>query len=85
MLATAERLSSRHLGRPGPRYDGDVGEKLAKAIHRRRRDMTAMATGSVEETAAWLAPRVRPNDAVLVMGGGRSYLIGRLLLEALTT
>ena len=41
------------------------------------------APGSVEATAAWLAGRVRPGDAVLVMGGGRSYRIGELLLEHL--
>jgi hypothetical protein len=56
---------------------------LAKAIHRRRPTMIVEAPGTVEETAAWLAEHVQPNDAVLVMGGGRSYLIGRLLLEAL--
>jgi hypothetical protein len=37
----------------------------------------------VEQTAAWLAREVRSGDAVLVMGGGRSYRIGELLLEAL--
>jgi hypothetical protein len=42
-----------------------------------------MAPGSVEETAAWLADNVRDGDAVLVMGGGRSYRIGELLLERL--
>ena len=31
----------------------------------------------------WLAGEVRPGDAVLVMGGGRSYRIGELLLEHL--
>ncbi len=41
------------------------------------------APGSVEQTAAWLAGEVKPGDAVLVMGGGRSYRIGELLLEAL--
>ena len=40
------------------------------------------APGSVEATAAWLAGEVRPGDAVLVMGGGRSYRIGELLLAA---
>ena len=30
----------------------------------------------------WLAGEVRTGDAVLVMGGGRSYRIGELLLEA---
>jgi hypothetical protein len=37
----------------------------------------------VEATAAWLAGRVRPGDAVLVMGGGKSYRISELLVEAL--
>ena len=39
------------------------------------------APGSVEVTAAWLASTVRDGDAVLVMGGGRSYRIAELLLE----
>ena len=46
--------------------------------------MTAMAPGSVEETAAWLARNVHEGDAVLVMGGGRSYRIAELLLEHLS-
>ena len=58
-------------------------ETLAAAVRARRPDMTAMATGSVEETAAWLARNVADGDAVLVMGGGRSYRIAELLLEAL--
>jgi hypothetical protein len=41
------------------------------------------APGSVEATAEWLTGHVLPGDAVLVMGGGRSYRIGELLLEAL--
>jgi hypothetical protein len=41
------------------------------------------APGSVEATARWLAGEVTAGDAVLVMGGGRSYRIGELLLEAL--
>lgn len=41
------------------------------------------APGSVEATAAWLASRVREGEVVLVMGGGRSYRIGELLLEHL--
>jgi UDP-N-acetylmuramate--alanine ligase len=56
---------------------------LAEAVGRRRPGMTAAAPGSVEATAAWLAGQVRPNDAVLVMGGGRSYRIAELLVEAL--
>ena len=41
------------------------------------------APGSVEATAAWLSHEVRSGDAVLIMGGGRSYRIGELLLEML--
>ncbi len=44
---------------------------------------TAAAPGSVEETADFLAERVRPGDVVLVMGGGRSYVIAARLVEAL--
>ena len=56
---------------------------LAEATGRRRPGLTVAAPGSVEETAAWLAGEVKPGDAVLVMGGGRSYRIGELLLEEL--
>ena len=41
------------------------------------------ATGSVEATADDLARRVRPGDVVLVMGGGRSYVIGERLVSLL--
>jgi UDP-N-acetylmuramate--alanine ligase len=58
---------------------------LAEAVTRCRAGIVAVAPGSVEATAAWLADRVRPNDAVLVMGGGKSYRIAELLMEALTT
>lgn len=43
----------------------------------------AGAWGSVEETAERLAVRVRPGDVVLVMGGGRSYVIADRLVAAL--
>jgi UDP-N-acetylmuramate--alanine ligase len=56
---------------------------LAAAVAARRPDITSAAPGSVEDTAAWLAGEVRPGDVVLVMGGGRSYRIGELLLEHL--
>src|SRR5439155_11841763 len=56
---------------------------LAAAVRRSRPGIAAKAPGSVEETAAWLAANVRDGDAVLVMGGGRSYRIAELLLEAL--
>ena len=56
---------------------------LAAAVAARNPAITSAAPGSVEATAAWLAAEVRPGDAVLVMGGGRSYRIGELLLEHL--
>ena len=58
-------------------------EGLAEAIRRRAPGIIAEAPGSVEATAAWLATHVRDGDAVLVMGGGRSYRIGELLLQHL--
>ena len=60
-------------------------EALAQAVQRRRPGMTAEAPGSVEATAAWLAERVGSNDAVLVMGGGKSYVIAERLVEALSS
>lgn len=43
----------------------------------------ADAPGSVESTADYLADRVQPGDVVLVMGGGRSYVIAERLVEHL--
>ena len=57
---------------------------LAEAVAARNPRIPVAAPGSVEATAAWLAREVRADDAVLVMGGGRSYRIAELLLEALT-
>jgi UDP-N-acetylmuramate--alanine ligase len=57
---------------------------LAQAVALRRPGITATAPGSVEATAAWLGHEVRTGDAVLVMGGGRSYRIAELLVAALT-
>jgi len=53
---------------------------LAAAVRARTPGVVAEATGTVDATAAWLAERVQPGDVVLVMGGGRSYRIGELLL-----
>jgi len=58
-------------------------ELLATAIAKRRPEIPIGAPGSPEATAEWLATQVRPGDAVLVMGGGRSYRIGERLLETL--
>ncbi len=56
---------------------------LAQAVAARAPGIPCAAPGSVESTARWLAGEVRPGDAVLVMGGGRSYRISELLLEHL--
>ena len=56
---------------------------LAEAVAARAPGIVAEAPGSVEATATWLASKVREGDAVLVMGGGRSYRIAELLLEHL--
>ena len=56
---------------------------LAEGVARRRPSIPVAAPGSVEATARWLAGEVRAGDAVLVMGGGRSYRIAELLLEHL--
>ena len=56
---------------------------LAGAVAARNAGIPIAAPGSVEATAAWLAREVRSGDAVLVMGGGRSYRIGELLLARL--
>jgi UDP-N-acetylmuramate--alanine ligase len=58
-------------------------EGLAAAVAARNPAIPVAAPGSVEATATWLAGEVRSGDAVLVMGGGRSYRIGELLLELL--
>jgi UDP-N-acetylmuramate--alanine ligase len=58
-------------------------EALAAAVARERPAIQTVAPGSVEATAAWLAGEVKAGDVVLVMGGGRSYRIGELLLEGL--
>ncbi|HUQ44337.1 MAG TPA: cyanophycin synthetase [Candidatus Limnocylindria bacterium] len=58
-------------------------EALASAVRHRREGITVAAPGTVEETATWLGEHVQEGDAVLVMGGGRSYRIAELLLEHL--
>lgn len=57
--------------------------RLAEGVATRNPTIPVAAPGSVEATASWLSHEVRGGDAVLVMGGGRSYRIGELLLEAL--
>ncbi len=56
---------------------------LARSVADRAPGKPVEASGSIEATAAWLATRVEDGDVVLVMGGGRSYRIGELLLDQL--
>jgi UDP-N-acetylmuramate--alanine ligase len=57
-------------------------EALADAIERISA-VPAIATGSADATATYVAEHLRPGDAVLVMGAGKSYRIALLLKEAL--
>ena len=86
VLATADAVAIAEIwaGRDTDRTSVSAGH-LAGAVAARRPDVLVAAPGSVEETAAWLAGEVQPGDAVLVLGGGRSYEIGPRLLEALQT
>jgi UDP-N-acetylmuramate--alanine ligase len=84
VLATADGVAIADIwaGRD-PDTTVASAEGLAAAIRGHAPGLVAEAAGSVEATAAWLADRVQPGDVVLVMGGGRSYRIGELLLEQL--
>jgi UDP-N-acetylmuramate--alanine ligase len=83
-LSTADGVAIAAIW-PGRDRDTTVAsaERLAQAVARRTPQIPIAAPGSVEETAGWLAGQVAPGDAVLVMGGGRSYRIAELLLEHL--
>ena len=86
VLATADAVAVADIwaGRdPDTTVASAVG--LADAVAALQPSMTTAAPGSVEETAAWLAGEVRPGEVVLVMGGGRIYRIGELLLEHLAS
>ena len=56
---------------------------LAEAVSRLG-GPAATAPGSVEATADHLAARVQPGEVVLVMGGGRSYVIADRLVRLLS-
>ena len=80
VLAGADRvvIAEIHAGRDPDTTITSAGA-LADAVNARGR-APAWAPGSVESTADWLAPRVERGDVVLVMGGGRSYVIAERLL-----
>jgi UDP-N-acetylmuramate--alanine ligase len=84
VLATADAVAVADIW-AGRDPDTSVASAagLADAVALRRPALTVAAPGSVEATADWLVGEVRAGDAVLVMGGGRSYRIGERLLERL--
>ncbi len=85
VLGAADRvvIAQVHAGR-----DTDTtitsAQALADAIARRG-ETPAWAPGTVEEASDWLATRLEPGDVVLVMGGGRSYVIAERLVAFLRT
>jgi UDP-N-acetylmuramate--alanine ligase len=83
-LASADAVAIADIwaGRDPDTTIASSGE-LAAATAARRPGIPVAAPGSVEATADWLAREVAAGDVVLVMGGGRSYRIGELLLEHL--
>jgi len=83
VLARADRvvIAEIHAGRDPDTTITSAGA-LADAVNARG-GAPAWAPGSVESTADWLAPRVERGDVVLVMGGGRSYMIAERLLADL--
>jgi UDP-N-acetylmuramate--alanine ligase len=84
VLATADAVAIAEIwASRDPDTSVTSAAALADATARLKPGLTAVAPGSVEETAAWLAGQVRSGDAVLVMGGGKSYRIAEILLESL--
>ena len=83
VLARADRVvvAQVHAGRDPDRTIASAAT-LAQAVGLRG-TTPAWAPGTVEETADWLADRVEPGDVVLVMGGGKSYVIAERLVAHL--
>jgi UDP-N-acetylmuramate--alanine ligase len=83
VLATADEVVIADIW-AGRDPDTTITSAAALADAVTRRDGPhATAPGSVETTADYLAQRVEPDDVVLVMGGGRSYVIAARLVELL--
>ena len=82
ILATADRVAIADIFavRDPDQTIVSAGE-LARAVE--RRGTPAIAPGSVEATADALLPLLEPGDVVLVMGGGRSYVLADRLVAGL--
>jgi len=83
VLATADEVAIADIW-AGRDSDTTVtsAQVLADAVTTRG-GPKAIAPGSVEATADYLGERVATGDVVLVMGGGRSYVIAERLVELL--
>ena len=83
VLATADRVAIADIwaGRDRDTTLTSAAE-LAAAVNAAG-GPAAVAAGSVEATAIYLAEHVQRGDVVLVMGGGRSYVIAARLVELL--
>jgi UDP-N-acetylmuramate--alanine ligase len=84
VLATADEVAIADIwaGRD-PDTTVTSAKALAEAVTQRK-GPRATSPGSVEQTADYLATQVKPGDVVLVMGGGRSYVIAARLVELLS-
>jgi UDP-N-acetylmuramate--alanine ligase len=84
-LATADHVAIADIwaGRDPDTTITSAGALAAAVAARSGTARTAVASGSVEETAIFLAAHVLPGDVVLIMGGGRSYVIAAELVELL--
>ena len=84
VLARADRVAIADIW-AGRDPDTSVASAagLAEAVRQAGGDPGAAAPGSVEATADFLAGAVAPGDVVLVMGGGRSYVIAERLVRLL--
>jgi UDP-N-acetylmuramate--alanine ligase len=84
VLATADRAVIADIwANRDPDRTITSAQALADATSARANGWQATAPGSPEATADHLASRVEPGDVVLVMGGGRSYVIAERLTELL--
>jgi UDP-N-acetylmuramate--alanine ligase len=82
-LATADHVVVADIwaGRDPDTSIASAAELARRVAQRSGRPVAA--PGSVEATADHLAAQVRPGDVVLVMGGGRSYVIADRLVALL--
>jgi UDP-N-acetylmuramate--alanine ligase len=82
VLATADRVAIVDIWAVRD-LDTTIVSAADLAAATATRGTPAIATGSPEESAERLAGLVTPGDVVLVMGGGRSYVVAEGLVELL--